>query len=187
MDGQFGRSAPRGPSGRRRVASGAWRELHPGVLLAGGHRLTDEARLRAAWLWAGGPTALLCGPTAAFWHGLLARPPLVVEITVPRGHHRRAQRGVQLRRRDLDQRDRARRRGVTLTGRGLTVLERAIALPDGSAFLDRAPSAPAAAPPDVHDPRLWCHTAIPGRLAPHARIMPGIAPLGGMTGALLDR
>ncbi|MGE3256957.1 MAG: hypothetical protein AB7J25_25385, partial [Pseudonocardia sp.] len=86
----------------------------------------------------GGPAALLCGPTAAFWHGLLARAPLAAEITVPRGDHRRAQRGVQLRRRDLDQRDRARRRGVTLTGRGLTVLETAIALPDGSALLDRA-------------------------------------------------
>jgi very-short-patch-repair endonuclease len=36
----------------RRVREGSWRRLHPGVFLVGGHRLTDEARVRAAWLWA---------------------------------------------------------------------------------------------------------------------------------------
>jgi hypothetical protein len=35
----------------RRVRSGAWHELHPGVYLVGGHPLTDEARVRAASLW----------------------------------------------------------------------------------------------------------------------------------------
>jgi hypothetical protein len=34
---------------RRRVREGRWRRLYPGVVLLGGHRLTDEARVWAAW------------------------------------------------------------------------------------------------------------------------------------------
>jgi hypothetical protein len=41
---------------QRRVRQGRWSRLHPGIYLVGGHRHTDEARIRAAWLWAG-PTA----------------------------------------------------------------------------------------------------------------------------------
>jgi len=38
---------------QRRAREGAWQRLHPAVYLLAGHRLTDEARVRAAWLWAG--------------------------------------------------------------------------------------------------------------------------------------
>jgi Transcriptional regulator, AbiEi antitoxin len=37
----------------RRVASGRWERLHPGVYLAADHPHTDEVRMRAAVLWAG--------------------------------------------------------------------------------------------------------------------------------------
>ena len=47
-----------------RARDGSWERLHPGVYLVGGHRLTDEVRVRAAWLWAGGEAAV-SGPAAA--------------------------------------------------------------------------------------------------------------------------
>lgn len=37
---------------QRRARAGSWERLHPAVYLLGGHRLTDEARVRAAWLCA---------------------------------------------------------------------------------------------------------------------------------------
>jgi hypothetical protein len=67
----------------RRVRQGSWQRLHPAVYLVGGHRLTDEARVRAAWLWAG-EGAAVSGPAAAYWHGLLDRAPDDIEVTVPR-------------------------------------------------------------------------------------------------------
>ncbi len=53
---------------------GPWRELHPGSYLAGGHRLTAEARIRAAALWCG-DHATVSGAAAAFWQGMLPRFP----------------------------------------------------------------------------------------------------------------
>src|SRR5688500_10958905 len=38
---------------QRRVREGRWTRLHPRIYLVGGHRPTPEARIRAAWLWAG--------------------------------------------------------------------------------------------------------------------------------------
>ena len=57
--------------------------------------------VRAAWLWAGGEPAAVTGPAAAYWHGMLERAPAVVDLTVPRGTHRRPQPGTRLRRRDV--------------------------------------------------------------------------------------
>ncbi|MGD9528259.1 MAG: type IV toxin-antitoxin system AbiEi family antitoxin domain-containing protein, partial [Pseudonocardia sp.] len=53
---------------QRRVRDGRWRRLHPGVHLVGGHRLGPEARVWAAWLWAG-DRAAVSGPSAAYLHG----------------------------------------------------------------------------------------------------------------------
>ena len=111
--------------------------LYPGVYLVGGHRLTDEVRVRAAWLWAGDDTAV-SGPAAAYWHGLLGQAPATVELTVPHRRKPRAQSGVVTRRRDLNNVDLVGRRDIWLTALPLTVLETAVALPDGSSFLDRA-------------------------------------------------
>jgi hypothetical protein len=63
---------------RRRVSP-----LHPRVYLAAGHTLTDEARVRAALLWAG-DGAVVGGLAAAWWHGLLPRAPATVGVTMPR-------------------------------------------------------------------------------------------------------
>ncbi|HYH30934.1 MAG TPA: DUF559 domain-containing protein [Pseudonocardia sp.] len=123
---------------QRRVRSGAWKELYPHVYLVNGHRRTDEARVRAAWLWAGGEPAAVTGPAAAYWHGMTDRAPVAVEITVPRASHRVAPRGIVMRRRDLERADLVRRRDLWLADRALAALETAVALRDGSAFLDRA-------------------------------------------------
>ncbi|WP_300013078.1 type IV toxin-antitoxin system AbiEi family antitoxin domain-containing protein [Pseudonocardia sp.] len=122
---------------QRRVRAGRWVALHPGVYLVGGHRLTDEARIRAAWLWAG-ESSLVTGPAAAYWHRMLDRAPDDVEITVPRRTHLRPQPGIMLRRRDMWPVDRVVARHVGVSAEPLTALETAVALPDGSVFLDRA-------------------------------------------------
>ncbi|GAA2540007.1 type IV toxin-antitoxin system AbiEi family antitoxin domain-containing protein [Pseudonocardia hydrocarbonoxydans] len=122
---------------RRRVQRQEWEVLHPGVYLAGGYRLTDEARVRAAWLWAGS-SALVSGPAAAYWHRMLDRAPDEIEVTVPRHRHLRPQPGVVLRRRDLSPVDRVEDRHLVLTAEPLTALETATGPLGGSVFLDRA-------------------------------------------------
>ena len=121
----------------RRARIGAWRRLHPSVYLAGGHRFTDEVRVRAAWLWAG-EGAVVSGQAAAYWHGLVDRAPARVEVTVPRRHGSRPPPGVRLRRRDLDAVDVIAARNLRVTAVPLTVLETAVVLSRGAEFLDRA-------------------------------------------------
>lgn len=122
---------------QRRARQGSWERLYPAVYLVGGHRLDDEARVRAAWLWAG-PDAVVSGPAAAYWHGLLDRAPDTVDVTLPRPAASRSPDGVRVRRRTLDAVDLVGSRDIWLTERPLSVLETAVALPDGSMFLDRA-------------------------------------------------
>lgn len=122
---------------RRRMAQGRWWPLYPGIFLAEGHRASDESMVRGAWLWAGAP-ALVSGPAAAYWHRMLPSAPGDVEITVPARDHRRPPTGIRIRRRDVPAEDRATVRGIGLTARPLAALETAVALPDGSTFLDRA-------------------------------------------------
>jgi very-short-patch-repair endonuclease len=121
----------------RRVRDGAWERLHPTVFLVGGHRLTDDGRIRAAALW-GGELATVTGPAAAFWHGMLPGAPEVIDLTVPAGAKPRPQPGIALRRRDLSWIDRIEVDGVWVASRAFAALETALALPDGSVFLDRA-------------------------------------------------
>jgi very-short-patch-repair endonuclease len=121
----------------RRARSGEWTRLYPSVYLVGGHRLTDEVRVRAAWLWAG-EGAVVTGEAAAFWHRMLDRAPAVIEVTVPGARKPRRQPGVRLRRRDLAFVDLVGIRGIRLAAAPFAALETAVSLPDGSTFLDRA-------------------------------------------------
>lgn len=133
-------AAANGLSGRavrRRVQRRDWLVLHPGVVLAGGHRLTPEARIRAAFLWAG-DRSTICGPAAAYRHGMLRDAPDIVDVTVPSTVGPRHRPGIRLRRSDLAPEDRIGLDGLWLTEKPLTALETALALSDGSAFLDRA-------------------------------------------------
>ena len=122
----------------RRVRARAWELLHPGVYLVGGHRYTDEVRIRAAWLWAGGAPAMVSGPAAAYWYRMLDRAPAVVELTVPRHRHLRPRPGTAVVRRDLSPADLVTDRHLDLTAEPLTALETALVVSEGSAFLDRA-------------------------------------------------
>ena len=122
---------------RRRARDGRWTRLHPSVYLVGGHRITGEARTWAAWLWAG-ERSTVCGPAAAFRHGMLARPPDVVDVTLPAALRRDPRPGVRRHRRDLLPVDRVALGGLWVTAPPLTAIETAVTLPDGSKFLDRA-------------------------------------------------
>jgi very-short-patch-repair endonuclease len=122
---------------RRRVQADGWERVAPRVFLAGGHELTDRARVRAAGLWAGGHAAI-SGPAAAWWHGMVPRAPAEIEVTVPRTLGMRAYPGIRVRRRDLHVADQMGTRGLWLTDTPLTALETAIAVREGSVFLDRA-------------------------------------------------
>ncbi|NMI02126.1 endonuclease domain-containing protein [Pseudonocardia acidicola] len=122
----------------RRLATRRWRPVHPRVYLAAGHRLTDEARVRAAVLWAG-EGAVLSGAAAAWWHEMAECAPPVVGVTVPRRRCPGPRPGVTVRRRGLDPADGDERNGVIVTARPLTVLEAAVEMGGaGGAFLDRA-------------------------------------------------
>ncbi len=115
-----------------------WRPLHPRVYLADGYPPGDEARVRAAVLWAG-PDAVLAGLGAAWWHGMIAAPPPALTVDVGRRRHPRGRPGVSVRRRRLDAVDVTVRRGLAVTGAPRTVLDAAVQLGDrGGPLLDRA-------------------------------------------------
>lgn len=84
-----------------RVARGMWRSLYPAVYLASDHELTDEARLRAAVLWAG-TEGTAHGVAAAWWLGLWPALPEVIAITVPRRRYLPSRAGLRVRRRDRE-------------------------------------------------------------------------------------
>lgn len=69
---------------------------------------------------------------------MLRTAPDPVEVTVPARTKPRPQPGIRIRRRDIGHLDRIGQRDIWLTATALTVLETAIALPDGAGFLDRA-------------------------------------------------
>jgi very-short-patch-repair endonuclease len=127
---------------QRRVREGRWTRLHPRIYLVGGHRPTPEARIRAAWLWTG-PEAIVTGPAAAYWHRMLDQAPAIIDLTVPARTKPRPQPGIHLSRRDLYGSDvteptEGRSGGIRVAALPFAALETAVALPDGSTFLDRA-------------------------------------------------
>lgn len=122
----------------RRVASGRWAVVYPGVYRLTDSDLCDEARLRAVGLWAG-DGGTLTGLAAAWWHGLTTTAPSTVEVTVPTNRSLRARPGTKVRRRDLSELDRVATRGQWVSAIPLTVLEAATALgEEGSRLLDAA-------------------------------------------------
>lgn len=123
---------------RRRVAGGTWQKVAPRVYLAHGSADDPAVRLRAAALWSL-PDGAVSGSAAAWWLGMLDRPPVLLQVTVPRRRAPTPPPGIRVRRRDLAPEDLTRRRGVRLTAPPLTALETAAVLPQGgAAFLDRA-------------------------------------------------
>ena len=108
----------------RSVRAGAWRTIHRGVYFVVDRPFTADARIRCA-VWGAGPNAVLSGEAAAFWHGVIAEVPSIIEVTIPRKGRSRAE-GCRLRRRDIHSKDIVERRGLQVTSLELTVLEAAI-------------------------------------------------------------
>jgi very-short-patch-repair endonuclease len=81
---------------------------------------------------------VITGPAVAYWHRMLERAPAIVDLTVPAGRGSKPQLGVRIRRRDLHAEDVRVRLDVRVAAKPLAALETAVALSDGSAFLDRA-------------------------------------------------
>ncbi|WNG92284.1 type IV toxin-antitoxin system AbiEi family antitoxin domain-containing protein [Mycobacterium sp. ITM-2016-00318] len=109
----------------RRVHSGKWRRISPGVYFVDDRPFTDAARIRAA-VWSYGEQASASGMAAAWWHGLTHFAPNAVEVTVPRNSHGRCHDGCRVRRRDLKPADIVEVRGMRVTELALTVVEAAV-------------------------------------------------------------
>lgn len=126
-----------GNSVSRRLCAGEWRRLSSGVYLRADRTFGPAARLRAA-VYGLGEDAAAYGPSAAWWHRLVDMPPRDNWVNVPaqRSLHRRS--GMRVRRRDLHRADVVEHRGLQVTALPLTVLEAAVALPNGAAMMDRA-------------------------------------------------
>lgn len=119
-----------------RTVSGAWRRLFDGIYFDTSHRMSHEARLRAA-VFASGKDAVAWGASAGWWHGLLDLPPARPQITVPAVRRVRRLQQCSVRRRDLDPHDVTEVRGLVITALPLTVLD-AAGLPQGSVVIDQA-------------------------------------------------
>lgn len=111
----------------RRLATDQWWVIRPRVYWARDQRLTSEALVYSALLWATAPS-VLSGLAAAWQHDLLPEAPAIVDITVPLRRCLRPPRGIRVSRRDLAEVDRVEQDGVRVTGLPLTILEAAVAL-----------------------------------------------------------
>jgi hypothetical protein len=117
----------------RLVARRRWVPVHPRVYRCARHPVTDEARVRAAVLWAG-DGAVLGGLAAAWWHGLLPAPPATVTLTVPR-RCPDPRPGLVVRRQVLRATDLVTLRGVAVPVRPLALLDAAVEAGAGGAAL----------------------------------------------------
>jgi hypothetical protein len=153
----------------RRLRLRLWQPVHPGVYLAGGRALDEEARVRSALLWAGAG-AVLAGAAAAWWHGMIERAP--EEVVLIRPGPARTRPGVRTRPGRLAAEDLVELRGVRVTARPLTALLAGVEL--GPAALDRL-LCTAVAFPDVHAAHL------------RNRRLPGAATAGLLLRGAADR
>lgn len=78
----------------RRITRGEWQRLHPGVIVPWSGPVPWLARAWGAVLGAGDGAAL-SGLSAAYLTGMVTRPPLVIDVTLP--HNRRAGYGEGVR------------------------------------------------------------------------------------------
>ena len=157
----------------RRVHSGKWRRISPGVYFVDDRPFTDPARIRAA-VWSYGEQASASGMAAAWWHALTHFAPNVVEVTVPLNSHGRCHDGCRVRRRDLKPADIVEVRGMRVTEVALTVVEAAVRPRRNVKLFD------AALQRRVDLPSLWqAHVRNKGRYgSPAARMLLQVAADG---------
>jgi very-short-patch-repair endonuclease len=120
-----------------RVTTGRWRRFAPGVYFADDRPFTDAARVRAT-VWSYGQRAVASGLAAAWWHGVVATAPDIVEVTVPRNSNGRTHPRSRVRRRDLPRADIVEHQRLRVTSLELTVIEAAVRQGGGSKIMDSA-------------------------------------------------
>ncbi|ASR02314.1 type IV toxin-antitoxin system AbiEi family antitoxin domain-containing protein [Gordonia rubripertincta] len=109
----------------RRVKSGEWvREAH-GIYRLADHPVTNRTRIRIATLSVS-HDAVLSGMAAAWWHGVVTKPPAVVTVTGPKSWKRATVKGRKVVRRTLDDADVVDHKGLRVTALPLSVLEGAV-------------------------------------------------------------
>ena len=106
----------------RRVRSGELLPVVPGVYRPAALRLTPELMIRAVALRLG-PTCVVAGRSAAWWHGLTSSVTEPVSVILPPGAWPSTLHIVRAARRSLDPADRVVVRGLAVTGRARTVLD----------------------------------------------------------------
>lgn len=120
----------------RRLASGEWKPVFPGVYRHIAVAVTDRLMLEGALMWLG-PAAVVSGSWAAWWHGLREEPVGPVSVTMPRTASAHRHQHVRVRRRNLFAPDISVVRRIPVTSRALTALENA-GLVDGQDLFDKA-------------------------------------------------
>lgn len=119
----------------RRVAIGDWVRVGPRLYRLADHPVTDRTTTRIATLSVG-PSAILSGSAAAWWHGIVDDRPGTITVTAPRGRHGPPVKGVRILNRSLDDADVLIRRDLRVTGVALSALEGAVEL--GAEVIDSA-------------------------------------------------
>ena len=110
------------PTISRRLSSGAWQRVHPGVYALGGMPLTRDLELWAAVL-AAGPQAVLSHESAALLHGAEGLPLTPITLTNPHGLHHRVGGVFVHQIDDLLPRHRTRLRGMAVSTAARAVIE----------------------------------------------------------------
>lgn len=119
----------------RRVAAGEWVRVRPRLYRLADHPVTDRTTTRIATLSVG-PSAILSGLAAAWWHGIVDDPPATITATAPRGRHGPPVKGVRIINRSLDDADILVRGDLRVTGIALSALEGAVE--QGAGVIDSA-------------------------------------------------
>lgn len=120
----------------RRLRDGELRAVVPGVYRAAATPLTPELRLRAITLRLG-PSAVITGRWAAWWHDIAEPATGPIVITVAPGRARPVWPDLTVLRRPLDRADRTTLRRLPVTTRARAVLDCA-GRPDAEDIRDRA-------------------------------------------------
>jgi very-short-patch-repair endonuclease len=108
---------------RRRVESGLWGEVLPGVYRVTGAPITDRQRVRAAQLWAGGSAVVSHLSAGWLWGFDGVRPPSRPEVTVPRRRGPSSELVVVHRSLVLPEVDRGEVAGLPVTSAARTVVD----------------------------------------------------------------
>lgn len=120
----------------RRLSSGVWTAVTPGVYLVAGHQRSARAQARIAALSVG-DDAVLGGEAAAWWLDIVDKPPRKhLVYTATRGRYARASSTTVVRQRHLDPHDISVVDDLPVTAREASVLDAALTL--GISVVDSA-------------------------------------------------